>query len=276
MLRYLPLCPLLHGFSISAITHKTLFIWSPNFLFFLWKYFCIQRSLTTSSFIQKYLHHHYSSGFLFIIITPPSSKADAGTHIVTIFVCPILGSFPASIMWRFPERQRACSLLHTLFFCVLMMRFVTSCDSCSPGHGTGLRRMGPPKKYHNKPFLQKQYYPEVDEYSKWASGPAEGKILRKSRRFRYNLVRVDNPNVIFRDEERTGADRYMTRVSFTNRSINQLVVRVILQSDRDNAWKRFFHRSWNFVLAPYVVYFFPLCELPKFISRYGEGEGGDV
>jgi Hedgehog amino-terminal signalling domain len=120
------------------------------------------------------------------------------------------------IMWPFPDIQRV-NLLHFLFFCILMLRFVTSCDSCGPGK-TGFKRSGPPKKYLTKPLREKQYLPKVDEYSHKASGPSEGKILRKTRRFRNNLVRVDSPNIIFRDEERTGADRYMTRVS---QSINQ-------------------------------------------------------
>ena len=115
------------------------------------------------------------------------------------------------IMGRLPERR----FLHLLFFCVLMMRFVTCCDSCGPGR-TGLKRTGPLKKYHNKPLREKQYVPSVDEFSYKASGPPEGKILRKQKfKFRNNLVYVDNPNVVFRDEERSGADRYMTRVSGT-------------------------------------------------------------
>ncbi|OQV17015.1 Protein hedgehog [Hypsibius exemplaris] len=107
---------------------------------------------------------------------------------------------------------RRLSLLHLVFFCVLMMRFVTSCDSCGPGR-PGMKRTGPVKKYHNKPLREKQFLPNVDEFSGKASGPPEGKILRKTRRFHDHMVRVSerNRNIIFRDEERTGADRFMTR-----------------------------------------------------------------
>lgn len=63
------------------------------------------------------------------------------------------------------------------------------------------------------PLVFKQHVPNVSEDTIGASGAPEGPISRKDSRFK-DLVRNDNPNIIFRDEEGTKADRYMSKVSF--------------------------------------------------------------
>lgn len=81
-------------------------------------------------------------------------------------------------------------------------------DACGPGRAGGRRRML--RKY--PPLVQRQYIPSVQENTLGASGRPEGAIRRKDRRFK-SLVQNWNPDIEFRDDEQTGADRMMTQVS---------------------------------------------------------------
>lgn len=92
------------------------------------------------------------------------------------------------------------------FTIVVSMAHLT--EACGPGRGGGRRRML--RKY--PPLVQRQYIPNVSENTLGASGRAEGAITRKDRRFR-ELVQNWNPDIEFRDDERTGADRMMSQVS---------------------------------------------------------------
>lgn len=62
------------------------------------------------------------------------------------------------------------------------------------------------------PLVQRQYIPNVSENTLGASGRPEGPIRRKDKRFK-ELVQNRNPDIEFRDDERTGADRMMSQVS---------------------------------------------------------------
>lgn len=102
-------------------------------------------------------------------------------------------------------RVRACCVLF------VMATLMHSTDACGPGRGIGGGRRVP-----QIPVLVfKQHVPNMDENTIGASGKAEGLITRYDRKFR-DLVPNYNSDIVFKDEEGTGADRLMSQVRIDN------------------------------------------------------------
>lgn len=79
---------------------------------------------------------------------------------------------------------------------------------CTPGR-TGYRRN---RLRRLTPLVRYQFIPDVGELTPGASGRPDGQIRRHDRRFK-ELVENRNPDIVFKDEKQSGADRMMTKVS---------------------------------------------------------------
>ena len=97
-------------------------------------------------------------------------------------------------------------------FCASMVIFAVLLEECRLLMACGVGK----GSYANKeypPFSKYQQKPEKDEESAIASGPFNRKLRFGSRQFKKELIRLMDTNIVFRDDEGNGYDRFMTRVS---------------------------------------------------------------
>ena len=102
-------------------------------------------------------------------------------------------------------RRNALSVLTLIFIFVTFVQEFRLLIACGVGKGS----------YTNKkfaPFTKYQQKPDVNEESSVASGPFSHKIRIGTDEFKRKIIRYFDTNIIFRDDEGNGSDRYMTRV----------------------------------------------------------------
>ena len=102
-------------------------------------------------------------------------------------------------------------MLYSFNNILLVFSFALMCnvEARGPGRSSGRRT----RNRRLTPLVFKQHVPNVPEQTLGASGLSEGEIYRWDKRFP-DLVPNYNRDIIFKDEEGTGADRLMTQVSY--------------------------------------------------------------
>lgn len=96
---------------------------------------------------------------------------------------------------------------NTNYGLVVLLLLVEVTLACGPGRGIGYKRQ---RKL--TPLVFKEHSPNMPESTYGASRPNEGAISRDSPNFT-NLVPNYNNDIVFKDDEGTGADRLMSQVN---------------------------------------------------------------
>ncbi|XP_073817384.1 hedgehog signaling protein [Musca autumnalis] len=129
--------------------------------------------------------------------------------------CGLNSSASSSSSATYFSLRRICMLL-------LVASLFTTAAGCGPGRGIG----GPRRKRKLTPLVFKQHVPNMSEQTLGASGVSEGAIQRDSPKFK-KLEFNNNRDIIFKDEEGTGADHVMTRRC--KEKLNTLAISVMNQ-----------------------------------------------
>lgn len=104
----------------------------------------------------------------------------------------------------------------------LVLLWLGAAAACGPGRG--FNRRHPTRRTY--PLVYRQHEPNYSEINKSASGPPEGRITREDDKFK-DLVPNYNPDIDFKDDEGTGADRLMTQRC--KEKLNTLAISVMNQ-----------------------------------------------
>ncbi|KAL4716650.1 hypothetical protein ACJJTC_008285 [Scirpophaga incertulas] len=104
----------------------------------------------------------------------------------------------------------------------VVLLWLGAAAACGPSRGFNPRHS--PRRIH--PLVYRQHEPNYSEINKSASGPPEGRITSKDEKFK-DLVPNYNPDIDFKDDEGTGADRLMTQRC--KEKLNTLAISVMNQ-----------------------------------------------
>uniref|UniRef100_A0A1B0AHI3 Hedgehog N-terminal signalling domain-containing protein n=1 Tax=Glossina pallidipes TaxID=7398 RepID=A0A1B0AHI3_GLOPL len=107
------------------------------------------------------------------------------------------------------KRKTIAPYLRYTFHMLLIICLITSAFGCGPGRSFGFSHRRN-LNYRPKPLVQKEHVPNIPEQTLGASGVSEGAIKRDSPNFK-KLIWVESDYIVFKDEEGTGADRFMSR-----------------------------------------------------------------
>lgn len=133
-----------------------------------------------------------------------SSSSSSSTHQRSYTTQQSKISNTASSTVTTTSSTSATLTLRRLCTFLLLLNLFSTAAGCGPGRGIG----GPRPKRKLTPLVFKQHVPNMSEQTLGASGISEGAINRDSAKFK-KLEFNNNRDIIFKDEEGTGADRSM-------------------------------------------------------------------